>query len=49
MNVWIAGASSISSSEILIDVAIFLIGSSSVENASVLSGFRPASATPAAR
>jgi len=48
MNCEIAGASSTSSSLIWTTVAIFLIGSSRVEYASVLSGFWPASATPAA-
>jgi hypothetical protein len=45
---WIAGASSIISSEIFRSVAIFLIGSSVVVRPSVDWGFRPPSATPAA-
>jgi hypothetical protein len=43
-----AGASSIASSERVIDVATFLTFSSTVDHASVLSGFSPPSATPAA-
>jgi hypothetical protein len=45
---WTAGASSSISSATGRSVAIFLIGSSLVDSASVDSGLRPASATPAA-
>jgi hypothetical protein len=48
MNGVIAAASSSNSSLMLSVVAIFLIGSSTVLNASVDSGFVPPSATPAA-
>jgi hypothetical protein len=47
-NPWAAAASSINSSETVIEVAIFLTGSSTVSRSRVDSGLVPPSATPVA-